>query len=98
MDIQRYSLLSKTIVPNPDDVSPLLEIIVREVCLKYVCIGDELNCAKIRMFGFMNRWDNCQCLMHRLAAVIPTAKVFAHRESSQGKLKNRIPIAIRSIP
>ena len=38
-------------------------------------IGDHLYGAKSRILRFVDGWDNCQCLLIGLAAIIPAAKV-----------------------
>lgn len=55
-------------------------------------IGDQLYGAKFGILGFVNRRDDRQRLIIRLAAVIPAAKVFTHREPSKCKLEYIIPI------
>ena len=75
MDIQRETRLSKPVVTDTDLVIILPQIVVGELYMERMGIGDHLYGAKCRIFRFVDERNDSQCLLVGLAAIIPAAKV-----------------------
>lgn len=91
-DVQRDTVLSKSIPPNADLIILFLKIRVGEWYLERLGVGNQLYGTVFGFFGSVNRWNNGKCLLIRLAAEIPSTEVATHKGTSQSNLEDMIPI------
>lgn len=92
LDVQRDTVLSKSIPPNADLTILFLKIRVGEWYLERLGVGNQLYGTVFGFFGSVNRRNNGKCLLIRLAAEIPSTEVATHKGTSQSNLEDMIPI------
>lgn len=80
LDVQRDTFLSKPIPGDTDQIVFLVKIRVGEWDMKGLRIGYQLYGTVFEFFGSVDRRNDGECLLLRLAAKIPSAEVVSHKE------------------